>query len=88
MNIRFLSWCVHWKETELGNEQFVCRKKHEHDESVYQFFVNECVELFNAISVSYVFVICLHMKRMNLMYVHMSICFRQMCQFVSCDFYV
>ncbi len=38
------------------NNLFV-ERKHEHDVSVYQFFVNECVELFYAISVSYVFVI-------------------------------
>jgi hypothetical protein len=61
-------------------------KKHEHDVSVYQFFVNECVELFYAIFVSYVFVICLHMKRMNVMYVHMSICFRWMCNYFGVIF--
>jgi len=86
--IDFCHGCVHWKETELGNEQFVCRKETWTRCKCLSIFVNKCVELFNAISVSYVFVTCLHMKRMNMMYVRMSICFRQICQFVWCDFYL
>jgi hypothetical protein len=74
------------KRLKLAMNNLFVEKKHEHDVSVYRFFVNECVELFYAISVSYMFVICLHMKWMTVMYVHMSICFRQMCQFFWCDF--